>query len=234
MQRRRVDQSAALIHGLDLFQSAPGLVTLTRPPLRRSNRLRSEGIVFHTAALPAEHVTARYAVAVTTVPRTVVDLARQLSFMSAVVTADSALRSGWITNAALAAVCGTCPGWPGIKQARRVIAFADPRAESVLESCARVVFAEHGIEPPELQWTITGPNFRFSADFCWPKYGVVAETDGAMKYADPQRAIKQLDRDRLLRDAGYKVVHLIWREVVSDPQAVIGRIRRAFAAVTSF
>ena len=94
--------------------------------------------------------------------------------------------------------------------------------------------AEHGIEPPELQWTVTGPNFRFSVDFYWPKYRVVAEADGAMKYADPKRAIKQLEGDRLLRDAGYKVVHFTWRELFSDQQGVITRIQKAFVGLTSF
>ena len=226
--------SAALIHGLDLYPAAPDLVTLTRPPPRRSNRLRSEGIIFHTAALPADHANARYGVPLTTVPRTVVDLARLSSFMSAVVTADSALRSGWFSTASLTAACDACAGWPGIQRARRAVEFADPRAESVFESCARVVFAECGIEPPELQLSIAGADFRFSVDFCWPRYRVVAEADGALKYADPRKAIKQLDRDRLLRDAGYKVVHFTWGELFNSQRAVIARIRRAFAAPTPF
>ena len=86
-------QSAALIHGLDLFPAASGLVTLTRPPARRCNRLKSDGIVFHTAELPDGHVTRQLGARLTSVPRTVVDLARMSSFMSAVVTADSALRT---------------------------------------------------------------------------------------------------------------------------------------------
>jgi very-short-patch-repair endonuclease len=118
--------------------------------------------------------------------------------------------------------------------ARQTVEFADLRAESVLESCARVIFAEHGIESPELQVSIPGPSFRFSVDFCWPKYGVVAEADGAIKYADPLKAIKQFERDQLLRDVGYMVIHFTWRELFAKPQAVIARIRRAFAAPASF
>jgi hypothetical protein len=85
--------STALIHGRDLFPAAPGVVTFTRPPPRRCNRPRSEGIAFHIADLPDEHVTMVLGAKVTTVSRTVVDLARVSTFMSAVVTADSALRS---------------------------------------------------------------------------------------------------------------------------------------------
>jgi hypothetical protein len=228
-------QSAALIHGLDLFPSASDKVILTRPTTRRSGRRRSQDIFFHAAKLPDEHVTTLLGARVTTVARTVVDLARVSTFMSAVVTADSALRSECgITKAALLAVCDACAGWPGIRKARQAVDFADPRAESVLESCARVIFHEHGIEPPELQFTITGPDFRYSVDFYWPKHRVAAEADGDVKYSDPRRAIRQLERDQRLRDHGEKVVHFTWRELFKTPRTVTGRLRKAFASPTSF
>ncbi len=225
-------QSAALIHGLDLFPAAPSMVILTRPKARPSGRLKSDGVFFHTAELPDGHVTRYLGAQVTSVPRTVVDLARGSSFMSAVVTADSALRADATTKEALIAVCNACAGWPGIRQARRAVDFSDPRAESVLESCARVIFAEHGLDPPELQFTVTGPDFRYCADFYWPRYRLIAEADGEMKYSDPKRALRQLNRDQRLRDLGYKVVHFTWRELFRDPVAVIQRILRAFSSST--
>ena len=223
-------QSAALIHGLDMLPAVPKKVILTRPPARPSGRLKSGAIFFHVAELPDDHVTSLLGVKVTSVPRTVVDLARVSSFTSAVVTADSALRADLTTKEALIAVCDSCTGWPGIRQARRAVDFSDPRAESVLESCARVIFAEHSLDPPELQFTITGPDFRYSVDFYWSNHRVIAEADGEKKYADPRRAIRQLDRDQRLRDFGYKVIHFTWRELFQDPAAVIERIRKAFVS----
>jgi predicted transcriptional regulator of viral defense system len=226
-------RSAALIHGIDLFPDAPDVVTLTRQSQQRRNR-RSEGIVFHTAALPGQHVTQKFGQPVTTVARTVVDIARTSSFMSAVVTADSALRVDAVSKEAMLRVCDACPRWPGIHKARRVISFADQRSGSVLESRARVVFDEHGIEPPELQKTITGPDFRYTVDFYWDKYRVIAETDGALKYADPRKARQQLLRDQKLRDANYKVVHFTWAEFFANAAPVIKRLRAAFAAPTAY
>lgn len=69
-------QSAGLIHGLDLFPQPPDLVVLTRPPGRRSGRRKSDGIYFHAAALPDAQVTTALGTRVTTVARTVVDIAR--------------------------------------------------------------------------------------------------------------------------------------------------------------
>ena len=81
--------SAVLIHGINLLTQSADTVALTRPPAKRTSRLRSDGILFHTADLPADHVTSRYGLLVTTVPRTVIDLARTSPFRAAVVAADS-------------------------------------------------------------------------------------------------------------------------------------------------
>lgn len=227
--------SAALIQGLDLLKPAPSdVVSLTGPTSRRSNRPDSPGIVFHAAALPGEHVTKCLGVRVTTVARTIVDLGRTLPFQDAVVAADSALRLGRVAPPDLSRVADACAQWPGVARARRAIAFADERAESVLESCARVVFYERGLEPPDLQVEFRGEGFTFRGDFYWARYRTIAEADGMAKYEDPRRARDQIRRDRLLRDAGYKVVHFTWRELFETPDIVVARIRKAFASGTPF
>jgi predicted transcriptional regulator of viral defense system/very-short-patch-repair endonuclease len=222
--------SAALMHGLAVYPKAPDLVVLTKPSGRRSNRLKSEGLIVHAAELPQQHTVKRYGVPVTTVARTVVDIARNSPFMSGVVTADYALHADNVTREALFAVCDACERWPGIRTARRVIEFSDARAESVLESCARVIFEEHGLERPALQVTFQGYDFAYSVDFYWPRYNVIAEADGALKYEDPRRAFEQLKRDQNLRDLGKKVVHFTWRELFGQTARVIARIREAWAA----
>ncbi len=150
--------------------------------------------------------------------------------MSGVVTADFALHADLVEKDALLAVCEACERWPGVRKARRVIEFADRRAESVLESCARVIFQEHGLEPPELQVSFQGDDFSYTVDFYWPRYNVIAEADGALKYSDPKRAIAQLGRDQKLRDVGKKIVHFTWQEIFGMPGVVIARIRRAYAS----
>ena len=41
-------------------------------------------------------------------------------------------------------------------------------------------------------------------------------------------AIAALKRDRLLREAGYEVIHFTWQELLGDPARVADRIRTAF------
>jgi very-short-patch-repair endonuclease len=224
-------QSAALLHSLSLLDSPPiDTVMLTLPTAKPWNRPADVGVVFHSADLPPGHVTRLYNLPVTTAARTVVDLARTLPFMDAVVVADSALHAEKAAKPELCQILDSCTRWPGVKQARRVVSFADERAGSALESAARVVFDESGLDPPELQVTIHLPAHAFLVDFFWRAHRVIVEADGLAKYAADKDLIAQFQRDRLLRDAGYKVVHFTWRELFKTPELVIARIRQAFAS----
>src|SRR5450759_2859027 len=84
--------SAAIIHGLELLTPPDSAaVTLTRSP--RGSRSRSDraGAVVHIADLPPEQVTSRHGALVTTVARTVIDLARTLPFADGVEAAEATL-----------------------------------------------------------------------------------------------------------------------------------------------
>lgn len=229
-------QSAAVLRGIDLLHKpADNTVWLTRPPGRKCGQ-HLEGIHLYSAQLPEKHVTTLNGVRLTTATRTIVDLARTLTFMEGVVAVDSALRLGKTTDFGLADVLRSCARWPGIDQARRIVGFGSADAGSVLESCARVVFAEAGLPRPVLQAAIATADAEFigRADFCWPAYRVIAEADGMAKYEDPGRARAQIMRDIRLRDAGYKVVHFTWSELFGTRDRVIARIRAAFAAPTGY
>lgn len=223
--------SAALLHRLSLLKPPPaGSAALTLPLAKRWNRAQPTDVAFHASDLPPEHVTRLFKLPVTTAARTVADLARTLPFMDAVVVADSALNEEKATKPELYQVLKECAGWPGVKQARQIIDFADERAESPLESAARVVFEQSGLEPPELQATIHGPDFAFRVDFRWPGQKVIAEADGLVKYNDRKDLLAERERDHLLRAAGYTVVHFTWQELFHAQEVVIARVREALAA----
>jgi len=222
--------SAAVIHGLDLFgRRQDAVVAVTRPPGASGSRTARPGISLHLAALPAGHVTAWRGVPVTSVARTVVDLARTCSFRAGVTVADSALRDGKVSKAELHAVLTTCGRWPGLQRARQVVAFSDARSESVLESISGVAFHDQGLPPPVLQaWVGNPAEVIGRADFLWREHRTIGEADGAIKYADPSRAMAQLQRDARLRQAGFEVVHFTSDEIIREPGRVAASIRAAF------
>jgi predicted transcriptional regulator of viral defense system len=224
--------SAARLLRLNLLNTpSPGTVTLTVPPGTRVSYYARTGVICHMAELPGEHVTRLYGIPATTAARTVVDIARTAGFMEGVVVTDSALYERHTSKTELRRVLLRCDRWPGISRARRVVDFANGLAESALESCARVVFHEQGLPAPELQVHISGRDRTVIArvDFFWRRYGVIAESDGLLKYDGGEKAIAELKRDRLLREAGYEVIHFTWQELFSDPIRVAGRIREVFA-----
>ncbi|HKD88080.1 MAG TPA: hypothetical protein VKB62_06070, partial [Streptosporangiaceae bacterium] len=205
-------QTAAQLHGLSMLGPAPAELSLTRPP-GSGSRSGRPGVRVHCAALPAGHVGGRLAVPVTTVARTVIDLARVLDFRAGVVVADSALQQKLTSKKELRAVIAACPRWRGVRRAAQVVEFADGGAESPLESLARVVFRDGGLPAPELQIEVRDSEFIGRVDFLWRKFRTIAEVDGAGKYDDRNLAVRQLRRDKRLREAGYEVVHFDWKEI---------------------
>jgi very-short-patch-repair endonuclease len=227
-------ESAAYLHGLDLLLPS-GLtvppVTLTRRP-QTTSRALVRGALIRVATLPDDHVTTVLAVPVTTVARTVMDIARTTGFIEGVVTADSALRSHAALKVQFAIILEDCLQWRGNVRAREVVGFADGRSESALESIARVRFAEFQVPRPALQVNIRGESgFIGRVDFCWPEYRTIAEADGALKYADQGmgRARAQLARDEKFHDAGWGTFHFTWREIYHEPAPTMERLRRTFA-----
>jgi hypothetical protein len=223
-------ESAAYLHSIDLLARPDRAITLTYPPLRRGT-VRA-GVKLHAATVPAEQITSAVGLRVTTPARTVIDLARTLEFRAGVVAADSALHRKLVTKPDLNAVLSTCAQWRGARRAAEVIKFADGRAESPLESIARVAFSDCGLPVPELQVWLGGTTEPIGrVDFYWRRYWTIAEVDGALKYdgsGGARRATLQLRRDMLLRDDGYEVVHFTWDEISYSAERVAASIRAAF------
>ncbi len=72
------------------------------------------GAHLHRATVPASDLAAIDGVAVTSVPRTLIDLGRHRPLATAVAAMDHALRKGMVTGAELEAVVLACWNWPRI------------------------------------------------------------------------------------------------------------------------
>lgn len=232
-------ETAALMHGMDLLGDPPGTspglrVSLLVPPGTRTGRHKAADVSVHVAEVPARHREELFfGVPVTTAARTTVDIARTSTFMQGVVAADSALRVRCATTRAIDRVLTDCARWPGMQQARKVAGFATNLSESVVESCARVVFYEHELPAPILQVAIRSDSGTVLArpDFCWPEYGTLADADGMIKFdgEEGKKAMaKHLKRDSLLQELGWEAVHFTWADLFGEPERVVGRLRASF------
>lgn len=221
-------ESAICLFGLGVL-GVPATVTLTRPA-SLSRRSRLEGVKVHAARVPAGHRYVCLGVPVTSPARTVADLARTLPYRNAVTVADAALHARLTNTGDLHGVLADCMNWPGTARAREVAVFADGKAESALESIARVVFAEQGLPAPQMQVRIViRAGLAFRADFVWERFRTIAEADGLLKYSDPSALRDEKLRQEALADRGYEVVRFTWKQLHEDPAGVAARIRRGFA-----
>jgi hypothetical protein len=234
--------SAAVLHGLRLWAVRLDRVHVTRDAT--SGGRTSRRFHLHTARLRADEVVEIDGIAVTSLARTAVDLARTLPYEQAVVAVDSAFdirrgrtpgraplaRSDWDEAISRAA------GWPGGPAAGRVGRFAADGAESAGESRSRIAIATAGLPPPVLQLAVPGTarGVDGRVDFAWRDQRVVGEFDGRVKYgrllAPGQEAgdvvFAEKIREDAIRAAGWTVLRWTWGELREfDP--VAARLRRA-------
>lgn len=226
--------SAAQVWGLDsLREYSSGLVVITDDEDVHTRHRRD--VLVRRATLPAHHRHERFGARVTSAARTAVDLARDARFAEGVVLIDSALRKERTSLSQLYRVLDDCDGWPHIDRARRAVLFADPKAESALESVSRVAMHQEGVPAPRTQ-VVLGDERGILArvDFLWDGVKVIGEADGLAKYRpddrcstlDVVRAEKR--REEMLIDAGYEIVRWGWREA-NDPPRLKRKLLAALA-----
>lgn len=216
-------RSAVLAHGLPYLGRSPD-----RPQLLRDVTGSGRATSRHerVATLPEADVVREGAFAVTSLERTVLDVARQESLRSAVVVADAALRRG-LDPGALVAGARRCAKWPGSAQAWRVAALADGLAESPLESVSRVALVERDLPLPELQVEIwLGDTFLARVDMLWRDANLVGEADGRGKYVSVEDLYREKLREEALEAVGLEVVRWGWETVWQSGQDFEARIRR--------
>lgn len=155
--------SAAVLHGLPVF-AIPTLPEVTDP---WPNGLGRRGVSHvHGARISPLEIGTWFGVRVTVVARTLADLARH-SRRDAIIAADAALRERLATRDQIDSALARAAGWPGVRQARDVLALADPRAESPLESLTRLALHDDGFPQPELQVWIGRVVHRWPQTSTW-------------------------------------------------------------------
>lgn len=227
--------SAAVLYGLPVWPAAVERVHVTRS--RSGNGMRRSLVHVHGAPLRLHETVLIDNMPVTSLGRTVLDLGRTLPMTQAVAAGDRALALG-LTRAELEAGLLTMQRWPGVRAARRVVAFLDVRSESAGESMSRVRLVEEGLPRPDLQREIFAPDGRLIArvDFYWEEHKTVGEFDGKIKYGrllKPGQRIEDVIfdekiREDAVRDVGLQVVRWITRDLYR-PGVLRERVLRAFA-----
>lgn len=186
-------------------------------------RLRpTVGLVVHQRlGAPLQRVQGRLA----TAPAwTAVEVARTLARPRALATFDAALHSGLCTAADLDTAIAEQKGRRGIVAVRELALLADGRAESAMESEARLVMTDGALPRPELQYVINGPDQSWRVDFAWPDHGVVAEYESVEWHAGPSQMLRDKARFAAIQQLGWTVIPIVASDVRLHPGLLVRRI----------
>jgi len=215
--------AAAALWGLAGFE--PGRVELTA---RRARR-RVRGCVLHWSSLAPGDVKRVDGIPVTSVARTLADLAGCVRADALEEALDDALRRRLVTVAGMRKELRRRR--PGVKVLGRLI---DARAgmrrvpETVFETKLLRVLRAGGLPLPAVQHWIG----RYRVDFAYTDERLVIEADGFQWHSSR----RQWDRDRAQRatlaELGWRVVPVTWTQLVSRPREVVGAVRAALGART--
>jgi predicted transcriptional regulator of viral defense system len=208
--------AAAALHGITRPRAGPIDVTV------RSGQPRSRaGIRVHRATV--EVVTVQ-GIPVTTVARTLRDLAAELSQRDLQRAVEEAQIQRKLDHASLARAVDRAAGHRGARALRATtsdVAMTRSEAERRLVELIR----RAGLPEPQTNKRIGG----WEVDAVWPAEGLALEVDGFAFHSTREA----FERDRLkhadLAAAGWRVSRVTWRQLVDEREAVVARLTRALS-----
>jgi len=141
--------------------------------------------------------------------RTAWDLARWLPLEEAVVAVDALAHGRDFTPADLLSRCVALPGARGCRRLPTVVAMADPRAESPMETRLRIRVVGSGLPSPAVQYPVLDEHGFVLArvDLAYPESKLAIEYDGALHF-DRHRTELDRRRDAILATHGWVTVRL--------------------------
>ncbi len=206
----------------------PGPLHVSRA-VGRSGSMCSLATVHRTCHLPDGHLCTVQGVAVTTVARTIFDLAGVLHPGRTERAFDNALARGLTTVRAVREVVAVLStrgraGSAVMRQllAARVDGYVAP--ESGLEARFLSIVQAAGLPLPVRQRDVGGEEWIGRVDFLYPDERLVVEIDSDLHHSTLSDEAADAIRDRALHEAGYRVVRIGEQLVWHRPQEVVRRV----------
>jgi hypothetical protein len=186
------------------------------------------GIDLHRVRdLPDEDVTVLDAVPVTTVARTLVDLAAVLPGDGLARAVHEAEVLRLLDVAEVQAVLARSAGRRGTGRLRALLAEPAPGpVRSVLEERFLALCRRGGVPVPRTNVWLPVDSGLLQVDAFFAAAGVVVELDGAAAHRTRRAFHADRRRDAALAAQGLVVVRLTWERVTREPHAVLAELRR--------
>ncbi len=198
-----------------------------------ARRVRRPGFTPHRARVPRDELTLALRIPVTTVARTLLDLAAVLSStqLEHAINAAEVRRLG--DSPSLDALLHRYPGRRGVAEIKAIIRGRDLGAtgtRSELED-RFIAFLESAALPrPQTNASLEAAGLWLEVDCLWRIPRLIVELDGYAFHGSADAYEHDRARDRALSVAGWRVVRVTWRQLHDDPGALAADLRRLLTA----
>jgi very-short-patch-repair endonuclease len=210
-------RSAAALHGIR--QSNQVKIDVTIPKGHRSDR---PTIRIHSSTFDPEDIATVDGIPVTSVARTILDLAGVLDTDPLLRVVEEADRREKFDLRAMERVMARRPRARGRVKLREILAdYRDaPDTRSKLERDFWALIKTAGLPPPQLNTMVAG----FLVDVCWPEWCLVVELDGRHFHARRRAFETDRIRDATLQRHGFRILRITYKRLQEQPDAVLADI----------
>ncbi|HEX7246011.1 MAG TPA: DUF559 domain-containing protein [Solirubrobacterales bacterium] len=186
------------------------------------------GIVVHEGALVADDLAVASGIPVTSVARTLFDVAEMGDKRQLENAFEEADRLSLLEMRALEEVCGRGHGRRALKPIRRLIDLSREPTEtrSPLESRFLDFCHEHDLPEPQTNVFVLGRE----VDAYWPGARLVVEADGWSFHRHRDAFERDRARDAAMQAKGYRVLRVTHRRLETEPNKLAAEIRALLAS----
>jgi very-short-patch-repair endonuclease len=211
-------RSAAALWGLTRTSSGPVDVTAAR-----AGRVR-QGIVVHQGGIGRQERTTVDEIPVTTVARTLFDVAEAVDERALGRMFEEADRLGLLRIQALEDVCARGHGRHALRAIRPLIEAVRPSqpTRSPLEDIFLQFCREHGLPRPQTNVVLLG----HEVDAYWPDAQLMVESDSWSFHRHRAAFERDRARDAAMQAEGYRVLRVTSRRLEDEPEALAAELRR--------
>ncbi|MCW3005811.1 MAG: hypothetical protein JWP17_437 [Solirubrobacterales bacterium] len=190
------------------------------------------GLHVHRSRLDPVDVTTLDGIPITTLARTLLDLAEVLPLEQRVAAIDRAEKLRLFDLRAIDATIARSPGRLGARRLQRAVEQYRPEpafTRSWLEDHTLPLIADAGLARPHVNSLVHG----YEVDLAWPEQRLVVELDSRTHHHTTRAFEQDRRRDADLTARGYRVIRFTHRQVTSEPRWVTTTLAAALQAAST-
>lgn len=197
---------------------SPAMPEVTRP---RTSR-RRPGILCHVGALPRDETTVVDGIPVTSMSRTLFDLAAVLNRRQLERALNEAEVRQLTDRLSLPDLLARYPGRRGSATLRALLAAKTPAAvtRNDFEEAFVAFLDAHGLPRPRFNATLPVRGRLLEADCMWRRERLVVELDGRAVHGTERAFESDRQRDRILLAEHWRSMRITWRQLGEEPGSI--------------